>query len=434
VKKVRVAMVIEFFHPLIGGAERQAHQLSQKIKTKGINVCVITRRWKGLRGFEYIDGIPVYRKFRILEFIKLPFSKFFRQKFKLSEYTYSSLFDNFHINNGSSQKKPLYYKLYQLYLCIQECCQFLVLTVLISFFFLFRGRDIDIVHCHIMARPFSIVTVWMAKRFKKKVIMKLTDSFCFEVLRRYFLHKLYLKMLRNSVDIFICINSEIREKLLELGFPADKLKSISNGIDLNRFPQADRQKMNEFKRQLSLPIKEMVCFIGSLRHKRGLDTLLEAWKELIKIKPDLLLVLIGREDNQAAYLKRMVEDNGLKESVIFTGEIKDVSPYLHASDIFILPSQSEGMSNAFLEAMATGLPIIATTVGGAKDALEHLENGLLIRYKDPQQIIESILLLTEDKELAERIGKNSRITAIEKYSLDQISDKYLELYQKLVTK
>ena len=285
-----------------------------------------------------------------------------------------------------------------------------------------------------MARPFSIVTVWMAKRFKKKVIMKLTDSFCFEVLRRYFLHKLYLKMLRNSVDIFICINSEIREKLLELGFPADKLKSISNGIDLNRFPQADRQKMNEFKRQLSLPIKEMVCFIGSLRHKRGLDTLLEAWKELIKIKPDLLLVLIGREDNQAAYLKRMVEDNGLKESVIFTGEIKDVSPYLHASDIFILPSQSEGMSNAFLEAMATGLPIIATTVGGAKDALEHLENGLLIRYKDPQQIIESILLLTEDKELAERIGKNSRITAIEKYSLDQISDKYLELYQKLVTK
>ena len=155
---------------------------------------------------------------------------------------------------------------------------------------------------------------------------------------------------------------------------------------------------------------------------------------MIKIKPDLLLVLIGREDNQAAYLKRMVEDNGLKESVIFTGEIKDVSPYLHASDIFILPSQSEGMSNAFLEAMATGLPIIATTVGGAKDALEHLENGLLIRYKDPQQIIESILLLTEDKELAERIGKNSRITAIEKYSLDQISDKYLELYQKLVTK
>ena len=121
------------------------------------------------------------------------------------------------------------------------------------------------------------------------------------------------------------------------------------------------------------------------------------------------------------------------QGVRFVGEVQDVTPYLHSADVFALPSATEGLSGALLEALASGLPVIATSVGGAPDIIQHLENGYLIPPDDVDALKLALQTLLSDSALRARLGENGRRRVASAFSLELVADRLAGLYRALLT-
>jgi len=144
------------------------------------------------------------------------------------------------------------------------------------------------------------------------------------------------------------------------------------------------------------------------------------------------LTIVGSGPDETI-LKKMAHDLGIQDRVSFKGRQENVLGELHDTDIFVLPSLSEGMSNVLLEAMACGLPVVATNVGGNSDLIQDGHNGLLIPPRDSISLTKALLELIENEELAQRLGKQARVTVEEHYAMNHIVDSYRELYRQLVS-
>jgi len=144
----------------------------------------------------------------------------------------------------------------------------------------------------------------------------------------------------------------------------------------------------------------------------------------------LMLVGDGAEEEE---LRQLVERLSLGNWVSFIGKIPNekIPEYLAASDVFVLPSLSEGLPNVILEAMASGLPIVASKVGGLPEMIKNGENGFLVEPKSPEQIAKKVLLLLGDNELKEKISKNNKEKAKD-YSWESIVIKLEKVYQSLL--
>jgi glycosyltransferase involved in cell wall biosynthesis len=116
----------------------------------------------------------------------------------------------------------------------------------------------------------------------------------------------------------------------------------------------------------------------------------------------------------------------------FTGQVKDAVPYLQAADLFVLPSSTEGLSNSMLEAMSCGLPVLATTVGGAPDVIEHGKNGFLIPPDDVDSLRRGLQTLLADGTLRFTLGSNARARILADFSLDSVADRLAALYERLL--
>ena len=131
-------------------------------------------------------------------------------------------------------------------------------------------------------------------------------------------------------------------------------------------------------------------------------------------------------------LKNFVKENKLEGSVRFTGyvNVDDIHEYVKSSDIFVLPSESEALPVSLIEAMACGLAVITTQVGGIKDFIRHNENGLLVNVGSFKQLYNFIETLIEDDTLAIKIGQNAILTVKEKYSKASVAQSYINLFSK----
>ncbi|MFC1613578.1 glycosyltransferase family 4 protein [Patescibacteria group bacterium] len=146
----------------------------------------------------------------------------------------------------------------------------------------------------------------------------------------------------------------------------------------------------------------------------------------------LLIAGVGKLENK---LKKLTEILGLEKQVIFLGHIdqNELPKYLWVSDIFCRPSLSEGLGISFLEAMAAGLPVIATPVGGIPDFLDDGKTGLFCKTRDPKSIADAVSRLLKDKVLYDKISGNGLGLVKEKYDWDGISLQMIGIYKKLIT-
>jgi len=147
--------------------------------------------------------------------------------------------------------------------------------------------------------------------------------------------------------------------------------------------------------------------------------------------PQAQLIIVGSGDLQPQ-LSRMARELGIVESVEFAGLQSDVRAQFHGGGVAVLPSRCEGMSNALLEAMACGLPCIATRVSGSEDLITHGINGLLVEPEDYGGLAQALLTLLRDPLLAQRYAQAARATIENHFSLDEVADKYVELYRQMV--
>ena len=204
---------------------------------------------------------------------------------------------------------------------------------------------------------------------------------------------------------------------------------IPNGIDVEKFTvPLDKETIR--KRLGINDSDKVIIFVGNLRPVKGVEFLVRAMNVVIQKDVNAKLILVG-DGQQQDYLRRMVAELHIERYVTFTGEVPndEVFEYLAASDIFVLPSLSEGFSIASLEAMACGLPIIATRVGVLQEIIENGVNGFLIKTGEPRQISEKVLKLLGDEYLRGRISENNK-KKVKDYDWTGIVQRLEESYQQ----
>ena len=202
-----------------------------------------------------------------------------------------------------------------------------------------------------------------------------------------------------------------------------KVDIIFNGIDLNDFcPNESLRARDKF-----------IITIGATRitARKGTNYLIEALGILAPKYPDILLRILGDGDEKNNLID-LTKKMNLENFVQFLGRIprEETVSYYQEASLFVLPSLNEGMSNAMLEALASGLPILATETGGTEELVENGINGFVIKMKDSKDLAEKIEMILKDEVLRNSMGKASRRKA-ETMSWENVAQEYFELYKEI---
>jgi glycosyltransferase involved in cell wall biosynthesis len=236
------------------------------------------------------------------------------------------------------------------------------------------------------------------------------------------------RMTARWVDVHVCVSQSVAEfSRDQAGLPADRLEVIPNGVDLARFEDAapvDAQ-------QLGLrPGRRWVTFVGRLDRQKRIDWLLREASGWLTSAPQHDLLLVGDGPDREA-LVALARSLGLAERVCFMGWRSDVAAIFAASDLLVLPSAWEGMPNVLLEAMASGLPVVATQAEGVVELLGPLAELQSVRLDDARGFSERVAALLTDLEGAKELGARNRGRVSKEFSLDRMVERYSTLYERL---
>jgi len=226
-----------------------------------------------------------------------------------------------------------------------------------------------------------------------------------------------------GADRIVAINRETIFELQEVGVSLERIVTIPNGVETDSL---------NYKRAYTINGQVTVIFVGRLHPSKGVEVLLGAFNQVVLNRPDMgwRLWILG-EGPLKPELELMARQLGIAQQVKFWGRVDDVPVYLTQADLFVLPSRTEGISNALLEAMAHGLPCVATRIGGNVDLIRHGENGLLVKPESESELVEAIKLLATDENLRCNVGKVARQTIEREYSLESVVRRYITLYKSL---
>lgn len=244
-------------------------------------------------------------------------------------------------------------------------------------------------------------------------------------------HYLVLERIANRMTDLVIANSEAvrRDAIREEGLPADKVMVIHNGLELPPFGLSPDEDLRQ-----SLGLGRGVPVIGVVAnfiHYKGYQFFLEAWGAVVKRFPRNVALLVG-EGPLRRELEARVEAMGLGKSVRFLGTHQDVPALLALMDLVVHPSLEEGFSNAILEAMAAGKPVVATAVGGNPEAVVHGETGFLVPPRDSQALAEAMVWLLDHPTEAARFGEAGRRRVAERFELGAMIRQYEAVYERLV--
>jgi glycosyltransferase involved in cell wall biosynthesis len=210
--------------------------------------------------------------------------------------------------------------------------------------------------------------------------------------------------------------------------PPERITVIRNGIDLSILsPSQDDASVGKMLNR-SGPV---IGAIARLHREKGIDLLIRSFYHLAKNYPEATLMIIG-DGPERQNLEKLCESLGPKKKIVFTGFQPDPHRYFCLFDIFALASRTEAMPITLMQAMAWGLPVVATRVGGVSELIEDGEEGLLVPAEDEFLLTRSMSLILKDGELGKMLGANAQARALREFSLDKMIRAYKDLYLGLV--
>ena len=215
-----------------------------------------------------------------------------------------------------------------------------------------------------------------------------------------------------GIDCIVAISESIQLQLQVCGIPASKIRTIYEGMDLDQIPTLTQRKAHN-------PGERIV--IGTIAHmspEKGLNYLIEAASLIPSVHSKMRFVIVG-DGKCLPDLKTLTVQKGLSDVFDYAGFHSDTYQFMQSFDIFALPSLSEGLSSAILEAMACSLPIVATNVGGIPELVKNGENGLLVSPANPAELAQAIQHLAEHPAEAERMGRNGRERMERQFTLER---------------
>ncbi|HCR18428.1 MAG TPA: hypothetical protein DIU35_13185 [Candidatus Latescibacteria bacterium] len=310
----------------------------------------------------------------------------------------------------------------------------------VFFFFVFGTialiclhKKYDIIHCHQLSSS-GLLGGMCARLLRKPIVAKAAcggENGDVWNLQRMRLQKV-LKALLWRVDLFVCLSSQIENEILEwFGTAPDHIVQFPNFVNIEMFKPSSTKQKTEMRHRLMLRSKLQVLFVGRLDYIKGVDTLLDCWEGVVARCPEAHLVILGTGELRQD-LERTRLNCGLRDSVSFRGRVDNVKDYLQAADLLVLPSLAEGMPNVVLEAMACGLPVVATDIPGTREAVENRVTGILVEPRNRQALVSAVVKLLEDSNLREAIGSNGRAQAERRFNLSSIGERYREAYNRLL--
>jgi glycosyltransferase involved in cell wall biosynthesis len=236
------------------------------------------------------------------------------------------------------------------------------------------------------------------------------------------------RMLHRRTDGLIGNSRAVLDQLQTEVDDFSKLALIYNGVKVPEQITASERESTRYSLQIADDVL-VIANVANLFSYKGHEDLIEALA-LVKneISRPWMLLAIGRDQGTGAQLRQRAKALDLESNIIWLGERAAVDQLLRGSDIFVLPSREEGFSNALLEAMAVGVPVIATAVGGNLDAIVDDESGILVRPRDPRELATSILRLAGDPALRRRFAAEARRRMQQKFSFEACVRRYEKLY------
>jgi glycosyltransferase involved in cell wall biosynthesis len=372
---LRVCYVVSYFHPLESGAERQALEQGTELVRQGHEVHVVTRWAQGLARDEVVQGIHVHRWIKVS--------------------TRGPLF-------GVSFVAGVVKALRRL------------------------RRQIDLVHTH--QALWEAVATGLARPFLGGIptLVQPASSGYYgeaEELQRTRGSRWLRRLILNN-SAFAAISNDIERQWRALGVPDGKMARTASGVDTCRFHPGPSAC------EATLPPRPRVVFMGRLHPQKNLGVLLDAWPIVRRTLPAHLL-LVG-EGAERASISERIENVGLTESIHLLGETGQPAEVLRAADVFVLPSVAEGMSNALLEAMATGLPCLASKIGGNEDLIDEGVSGHLLSPHEPNAWAEAIVGVLSDPARAATLGRAALKSVESRYALPAVVSQYVALYRRLI--
>jgi glycosyltransferase involved in cell wall biosynthesis len=357
--------------PVVGGLERQAHELAKALVQRGHVIHAVSSRFDPSQDdVEMIDGIQVHR---------VKWVKFKPARFLLSPFTLARI-------------------LFKL------------------------KRDMDLVHVHNISWFGAFVTL-IAKTLGLPVITKLSgiDDCGIPAMRRRAFGFVRVALVKRS-DAIVAMTPESVAELHGIGYPNERVLKVTNGISLHRSAS--------FQPRSSKMVNAI--YVGRLSSEKGLSDLLHAWARVkAHTSRSVKLRIIG-DGPQADELRALALALELGETVEFFGYCKDVPAELAKSDLFVLPSNAEGNSNAILEAMRAGLPVVARRVGGAPIQVGREGERFLVPPGDCQALADRLHELIEDESLRLRLGAAMRARIEDVFDIDRVAAIYEQAYELIV--
>jgi glycosyltransferase involved in cell wall biosynthesis len=291
-----------------------------------------------------------------------------------------------------------------------------------------KRRRISVIHAHQLYSP-TLVAVVARILFGVRIVVKVTASGTLGEMRE--LKRLPFLRLRKlaftKIDRLIVLSEEMKNEMLELGFKISSIKLLPNSVKIpavSRYDQGFGQSRSNLQ----------ILFCGRLSKEKCLDDLLKAAAQVSRTTKKCTVHLVG-----GAYGGRDVTDSLKKLAgtlpgleVLFHGDQAEVSSFYLRADVFVLPSESEGMSNALLEALSFGVPCVASDIAPNQSLLTHDQNGLLFRQGDYSDLARQLERLAQDQngtgELSQRLGREAKRNMKEKFSTEAICKELVKLY------
>jgi glycosyltransferase involved in cell wall biosynthesis len=230
-----------------------------------------------------------------------------------------------------------------------------------------------------------------------------------------------------QVDGFIAASNAIRQILISDGIPAGRIEVVHDGIDVDRIrhrPVIDLHA--EYWLPHGVPV---IVNVGALVGHKGQKYLIEAMPLVLREVPDAHLIIFG-EGELRAPLEKQVKQLSLAKRVLLPGFREDVMSLMKSADLFVMPSVTEGLGSAVLDAMAMGHAVVGTTAGGIPEAVVPEETGLLVEPADSKALADAIVRMLKAGELRKQFGESGRARVAEHFGVDRLVEGTLEAYRK----
>ena len=294
---------------------------------------------------------------------------------------------------------------------------------------LIRARNIDIVHTF-----FETADLWGGMVAKSAGNVRLVSSRRDMGILRRPKHGVAYRFLRPMFDLVLTVSEEVRSFCLQTdGLPPGKVQTLYNGIELDRVSAA--RGTDELRRVLKLEnASHVVVTVGHVRRVKGIDIYVKAAAKVCKSFPRAQFLIVGDGSEHEYYqqMQELARSLEVGDNVRFLGPSEAVFSILKLSDVFCLPSRSEGFSNALIEAMACGLPSVATRVGGNAEALEDGRSGFLVENEDVDAMAEKLQTLLRDPKLVCQMGKAAQKAVAERFSAAAMIEQLSGIYEGLL--